>query len=58
MVALYHPRYPGRNLMPLDNPRCTVIEAAEGGMGQVTVGQVWQAVRGRLDAGPAATGAV
>lgn len=58
MVALYHPRYPGRNLMPLDNPRCTVIEAAEGGMGQVTVGQVWQAVRERLDAGAAATGAV
>ena len=26
MVALYHPAYPGRNLAPLQNPRCRVIE--------------------------------
>lgn len=58
MVALYHPRYPGCNLMPLDNPHCTVIEASQGGMEQVTVEQVWQAVRERLDAGTAGTGAV
>ncbi len=56
MVALYHPRYPGRNLMPLDNPRCTMIEAIEapdGGMDRVPVEQVWAAVRDRLDGGGA-----
>lgn len=26
MVAMYHPRYPGQYLMPLDNPTCRVVE--------------------------------
>lgn len=26
MVALYHCKHPGRNLMPLDRPRCVIVE--------------------------------
>ena len=26
MVALYHCKHPGRNLMPLDHPRCAIVE--------------------------------
>jgi len=53
MVALYHPSYPGRNLMPLERPRCAVIEhpgagaadAAGARMGEIPVEQVWAAAR-------------
>lgn len=51
MVALYNPRYPGRNLMPLDNPRCVVIEAPGDDMDSLPVEQVVAAVRGQLDKG-------
>lgn len=50
MLAMYHHRYPGRNLMPLDNPRCKVIEHpatgqldAQSGMEAITVEQVVEA---------------
>lgn len=50
MVALYHPRYPGRNLMPLDNPQCRVLEGtAAGGMDGITVESVHAAARAALD---------
>ena len=51
MVALYHPRYPGRNLVPLENSRCTVIEPVEGEMDRIPVEWVSRAVCKRLDAG-------
>ena len=56
LVALYHPRYPGRNLMPLDHPRCTVIESAGGEMSEIPVEHVWEAVCHRLDGGSPVTG--
>jgi len=51
MVALYHARYPGRNLMPLDHPLCRVLEQPAGGvaddahadMAGVSVDAVWAA---------------
>lgn len=51
MVALYHPAYPGRNLAPLQNPRCRVIEhprtgsdsSADVNMADIPAEQVWQA---------------
>ena len=49
MIALYNPRYPGRNLMPLDNPRCAVMEAPAEDMSSLTVDAVWAAVRSQLD---------
>ena len=48
MIALYHPRYPGRNLAPLDNPRCVAIEAPQDDMASITVDQVWLAARSQL----------
>jgi heptosyltransferase-3 len=58
MVALYHSAYPGRNLVPLQNPRCTMIEhpasgasaATSASMADISVESVWQAVRARLAA--------
>lgn len=51
MVALYHPAYPGRNLAPLQNPRCRVIEhpgtgnqaGIDANMADIPAEQVWQA---------------
>lgn len=47
MVALYHHRYPGRNLAPQDHPRCVMIEhpatglaAAAGDMRDIGVAPV------------------
>lgn len=51
MVALYNPRYPGRNLMPLDNPRCVVLEAPTEDMRSLAVDQVWTAVCSQLGVG-------
>jgi len=48
MIALYNPRYPGRNLMPLDNPRCMVMEAPTEDMSSLSVDQVWAAVSSQL----------
>lgn len=53
MVALYHPRYPGRNLMPLDNRACAVLEGtAEAGMEGIAVDAVFTAARAALDQAP------
>ena len=60
MVALYHPAYPGRNLMPLDRPRCIVLEhpataaaaAPDANMGEIPVEQVWAAARELLATTP------
>jgi heptosyltransferase-3 len=49
MIALYNPRYPGRNLMPLDNPCCVMLEAPTEDMSSLSVDQVWAAVRSQLD---------
>lgn len=61
MVAMYHHQYPGRNLMPLDHPCCTVIEHpatgqadspwAHTGMEAISVEQVLAAACERLTAG-------
>lgn len=62
MVALYHPAYPGRNLMPIGHPRCIALEhshsMATTGTGDlkgnemklITVDEVWNAVRRAMDA--------
>lgn len=58
MVAMYHCAYPGRNLAPLQNPNCTLIEhpltgksaAIAASMADISVDVVWQAVRERLAA--------
>jgi heptosyltransferase-3 len=38
MVALYHPSYPGRNLMPLDHLSCRVIEHPSTGIAHRAIG--------------------
>ena len=51
MVALYHPAYPGRNLVPLQHPACIMIEhpltgkstATTASMADIPVERVWQA---------------
>jgi heptosyltransferase-3 len=51
MVPLYHCQYPGRNLVPLDHPRCRMIEhplthdrrCADQGMEAITVDEVCRA---------------
>ena len=44
MVALYHPRYPGRNLMPLDNPCCITLEGSvDAGMEGIAIDEVFAA---------------
>lgn len=61
MVALYHPAYPGRNLAPLQNPRCRIIEHPrtgrdahinasmdEASMADIPAEQVWQATSALL----------
>ena len=49
MVALYHPRYPGRNLMPLDNPRCIALEGSvDLGMEGIAVDAVFSAATSAL----------
>jgi heptosyltransferase-3 len=55
MVAMYHHRYPGHNLMPLDNPHCKVIEHpetgqedAKSGMEAITFNQVLDAAKALL----------
>jgi heptosyltransferase-3 len=56
MVAMYHSAYPGRNLAPLQNPHCTVIEhpatgnrsAVTESMADISVETVWRAVQERL----------
>jgi heptosyltransferase-3 len=56
MVALYHPAYPGRNLAPLQNPRCRVIEhpgtgshaGIEANMADIPAEQVWQSAHALL----------
>jgi lipopolysaccharide heptosyltransferase III len=58
MVVLYHPAYPGRNLMPIGHPRCIALERsatmtrdfAGDEMKLITVDQVWNAVRRVMDA--------
>lgn len=55
MVALYHPRYPARNLMSLDNPRCMVLEgAANAGMESISVDAVFDAACKLLASAPRA----
>ncbi len=57
MVALYHPAYLGRYLMPIGHPRCIALEhpatmsgiLGGGGMELITVDQVWNAVRRVMD---------
>jgi heptosyltransferase-3 len=44
MTVLYHPDYPGRNLVPLANPRCEAIESHTEDMGSITVDRVWASV--------------
>ena len=61
MVALYHPAYPGRNLAPLQNPRCRIIEhprtedhsrtntdIVDENMADIPAEQVWQAASALL----------
>ena len=56
VVALYHCAFPGRYLMPLDHPRCVIIEhpltdytnAATPAMTDISVDQVWNAIRSLL----------
>jgi heptosyltransferase-3 len=49
MVALYHPRYPGRNLRPLDHPRCKAIEGnIDSGMEGIPVEAVLAAAQAAL----------
>ena len=51
MVALYHSAYPGRNLVPLQHPACSMIEhpltgistSATASMAEIPVVRVWQA---------------
>jgi heptosyltransferase-3 len=51
VVALYHPAYPGRNLVPLQHPACVMIEhpltgqsaATTACMADIPVATVWQA---------------
>ena len=58
MVALYHPAYLGRYLMPMGHPRCIALEhpatlsgaLGDGGMELITVDQVWNAARRVMDA--------
>jgi heptosyltransferase III len=58
MVAMYHCAYPGRNLAPLQNPACTMIEHPATGFGatitasmaNISVEVVWHAVMNRLSA--------
>jgi len=58
MVALYHGAYPGRNLAPLNRPRCRVIEhpltgkagAAAANMSDISVDQVFQQANQLLQA--------
>jgi len=57
MVALYHPAYLGRYLMPIGHPRCVALEhpatlsgvSRGDGMELITVDQVWNAVRRVMD---------
>lgn len=64
MVALYHPAYPGRNLAPLQNPRCRVIEhpgtgsdtSIDASMADIPAEQVWQTASALLRDGHAGDG--
>jgi heptosyltransferase III len=64
MVALYHCQYPGRNLVPLDHPRCRMIEhpltldprCREQGMEAISVDRVYTAAEELLRQ-PATAGA-
>jgi len=57
MVALYHPAYPGRNLVPLQHPACIMIEhpltgistATTASMADIPVAMVWQAAMDLLE---------
>lgn len=51
MVALYNPRYPGRNLMPLGQPCCSVLEAPCEDMATLKVDEVLAAAIASLEAG-------
>lgn len=62
MVAMYHHRYPGRNLQPLGHPRCVVLEhpatclppnavVASAGMDAITVACVVSAAEQCLEGG-------
>lgn len=53
MVALYNPRYPGRNLKPLDQPRCSVLEAPSEDMSSLGVDEVFATAIARLAASAA-----
>lgn len=53
MVALYHSRYPGSNLMPLGHPLCAVLQADGPTMESISVASVSAAASGILrTAGP------
>lgn len=53
MVALYHPRYPARNLMPLGNPHCIVLEGSAGaGMEGISVDAAFDAACKSLASAP------
>jgi hypothetical protein len=46
MVAIYHHAYPGRNLAPLNRPRCRVLE--QPASGELTVDRVMSEVESLL----------
>jgi heptosyltransferase III len=48
MVALYHRDYPGRNLMPLDHPRCRMMECEGATMDSIAVAEVRDAALAML----------
>jgi heptosyltransferase-3 len=50
MVALYHSRYPGSNLMPLGHPLCAVLQADGPTMESISVASVCSAALGILEA--------
>ena len=53
MLALYNPRYPGRNLLPLEQPRCTMLEAPGEDMACLAVDEVLAGALARLEAAAA-----
>jgi heptosyltransferase-3 len=52
MIGIYHHMYPGRNLAPLDRPRCRMLEQPAGG--ELSVDAVMAESAALLEAGGAA----
>lgn len=49
MVGIYHSDYPGRNLAPLDRPRCRVLEQGRGPDGALGVDRVLAEIESVLE---------